>query len=476
MRELVDAAQLLPIAGQEVSGSGSVELLAPWDGALVGRVCTVGARETERAIDAAAGAMRRGMAAHERALVLERAATITRDRREELAQLLATEVAKPLKSALIEVDRAVQTFTFCASAARTLAGAGVPLDAHPAGVGHLGFTIRVPLGVVAAITPFNFPLNLAVHKVGPAIAAGCGTVLKPSINAPLLALQVASILYEAGLPRDWLSVVVGPAEEISDVLISDERVRMITFTGSSQVGWQLVSRAPQKRVKLELGNTTPLIVCADADIEAAADAAAASAFGFAGQSCISVQRILVDRRVHDVFTQALVAAAGKRKLASPTSSDAALSALINPSARDRVEEWVNEAIGAGAERLTGGLGEFNHLLPTVLDSMPIGVSAWRNEIFGPVAGIRSFEDVDEAIRLANDSDYGLQAGIYTRDLNVALKAIEYLEFGGVTINESPSFRADQMPYGGTKLSGNTKEGPDHSVREMSEERMVVIRR
>jgi len=465
----------LSVAGEALTTEETRVVRSPWDGVSVAAVPVVGALETGAAIDAAARAMATPLPAHERAEILDRAATATRERREKLARLLAREIGKPLKQALMEVDRCVQTLTFSAIEARTLAGRGIAVDAHPAGVGRRGYTIRVPIGVIAAITPFNFPLNLAAHKVGPAIAAGCGTVLKPAGVAPLAAIELVDLLHEAGLPRELLSVVTGPAGEIGDVLVEDERVRMITFTGSAEVGWELAARAAKKHVSLELGNSTPLIVCADADLDAAAEAAAISGNGFAGQSCISVQRVLVDGRLHDDFTERLLAAIEGLKVGNPEEDDTDVGPLIDEEARRRVEEWLDEASESGAERLAGGTVDGGHLRPTVLDRVPTDARAWKREIFGPVLALRPFESLEEAIELANGTDYGLQAGIFTRDLATAITASERLKFGGVTVNEAPTFRVDQMPYGGTKESGNTREGPHFTVRDMTEERMVVIK-
>jgi acyl-CoA reductase-like NAD-dependent aldehyde dehydrogenase len=465
----------LTVGGEMLTGGETRVVRAPWDGAEIAAVPLVRATETKTAVAAAAQAMRMPLPAHERAEILDRAAATIRERREELAGLLSREIGKPLKQALVEVDRCVQTLTFSAIEARTLAGRGIPVDAHPAGTGRRGYTIRVPIGVVAAITPFNFPLNLAAHKVGPAVAAGCGTVLKPAAAAPLAAIELVRILHKAGLPQELLSVVTGPASEIGDVLVADERVRMITFTGSAEVGWDLAGRAAKKHVSLELGNSTPLIVCADADLEAAADAAAISGNGFAGQSCISVQRVLVEASVHDDFAERLVAAVERLNVGDPAREDTDVGPLIDEDARTRVGEWVDEATDKGAERLAGGTFDGGHLRPIVLDRVPTDVRAWEREIFGPVLGLRTFESLDEAIGLANNTDYGLQAGIFTRDLATAITASELLEFGGVTINEAPTFRVDQMPYGGTKGSGNTREGPHYTVRNMTEERMVVIK-
>jgi len=451
-----------------------LDVLSPWDGGVVGSVPTVAAVETRAAISAAHEAMSKGLPAHRRAEILESAAAALKIRRAEFAEILALEIAKPVSQGLVEVDRCVQTLIFSAIEARTLTGTGVAFDAHPAGVGHRGFTIRVPIGVVGAITPFNFPLNLAAHKIGPAIAVGCGVVLKPSREAPLAAAELANLLYDAGLPKTWLSVVVGPAADITDELIEDSRVGMLTFTGSSEVGWDLVSRAPRKQVSLELGNSTPLIVCADGDLDAAAAAVAASGFGFAGQSCISVQRLIVEASARDEFLGKLVEAISTKRVGDPRDPETHVGPMINKAARDRVVEWVEEAKEQGATELLGSELASEPLSPIVLDGVEAGSRVWRGEVFGPVVAVREFSTMDEAIELANDTEYGLQAGVYTRDLAKALDASERLDFGGVTVNETPTFRVDQMPYGGTKESGNTREGPHYTAREMTEERVVVI--
>jgi acyl-CoA reductase-like NAD-dependent aldehyde dehydrogenase len=463
------------VGGVEVTEGEMDVVRSPWDGHTVGTVPMVGPEAATTAIDAAAEAMKNPLPAFERALILDRAAADIRDRREEFARLLASEAGKPVKQALIEVERCIQTLTFSAAEARTLAGRGVAMDAHPSGTGHRGFTIRVPIGVVAAITPFNFPLNLAAHKLGPAVAVGCGVVLKPATAVPLSAIELVRALHRAGLPPAMLSVIVGPSKDIGEVFADDPRVGMITFTGSSEVGWGLVSRAPRKRVALELGNSTPVIVCADADLDLAANLAGTSGYSFAGQSCISVQRIIVDRRVHDAFVERLVEAAERQKVGDPLNPGTDVGPLISGGDRDRVSEWIDEAERAGAEKLAGGTIDGGHLRPVVLDRVEPELRVWQREVFGPVIGVRAFDDLDEAIDLANGPDYGLQAGIFTRDLNTAFAAMERLEFGGVTINEAPTFRVDQMPYGGTKGSGNTREGPHFTVREMTEERTIVIR-
>jgi acyl-CoA reductase-like NAD-dependent aldehyde dehydrogenase len=350
----------------------------------------------------------------------------------------------------------------------------VPMDASQAGEGKLAFTLRSPIGVVAAISPFNFPLNLVAHKIAPALAAGCAVVLKPASQTPLSALLLAELEHEAGLPAGWLNVLVGPSSEIGDVLVEDERVKLITFTGSSAVGWKLRERAPRKRVSLELGNSTPVIVEADADVDDAAARCAANAFSFAGQSCISVQRIYVHEGVYDDFKAAFLPRVEALRLGDPSDEDTDVGPLITADDRDRVLEWIEEARSAGAEVLTGGTLEGELLRPTVVERPPAEAKLACEEAFGPVCTLQPYATLDEAIALANGTRYGLQAGIFTRDVKSALRAGRELEFGGVTVNEAPTFRADQMPYGGVKDSGNTKEGPAWAVREMTEERLVVL--
>ncbi len=463
------------VAGEELRGDDSVAVRSPWDGREVGSVPWLGADAARAAVEGAHRAMREGLPAAERAAILDRVAADVAARREAFASMISAENGKPLKQALAEADRCVQTLIFSAAEARTLAGRGIPLDAHPAGAGHLGLTVRVPVGVVAAITPFNFPLTLAAHKIGPAVAAGCGVVLKPADKAPLAAIELVRAFHAAGLPPAWMSVLVGEPAEIADVLIEDDRVRLLTFTGSAAIGWDLARRAPRKRVTLELGNSTPVIVCADADLEAAASGAATSGYAFAGQSCISVQRAIVHADVHEDFVAALTRAAEAQRAGDPADPDTDVGPSITHAARDKVHGWVEEAVASGATPLAGGTFGDNYLKPTVLDGVSPDLRVWQKELFGPVISVTTFTGLDDAIDLANGTDYGLQAGIYTANLGSALEAIQRLEFGGVTVNQAPQFRVDQMPYGGTKASGNTKEGPHDAVREMTEERMVVVK-
>jgi acyl-CoA reductase-like NAD-dependent aldehyde dehydrogenase len=468
------AEKRLLIGGEWVETGEWQEVRSPYSGDVVGRVSKAGAQETRRAIDAAEAAMREPLPAHKRAEILVRVAGLLGRRREEVARVISDEAGKPLKAAKVEASRAMSTYTFAAVEARKLAGDVVPMDASQAGEGKLAFTLRTPIGVVGAISPFNFPLNLVAHKIAPALAAGCAVVLKPASQTPLSALLLAELESEAGLPPGWLNVVVGPAAEIGDALIDDDRVRLITFTGSGDVGWKLRERAPRKRVNLELGNATPLIVEADADIEAAATATAQHGFSFAGQSCISIQRVYVQRAVYDDFVSRVVPKVDALVVGDPAEEDTDVGPVIDEAARDRILGWIEDARTAGAEVLAGGELDGELIRPTVIANARPELEVSCEEVFGPVVTVNPYDTLDEALDLANGTKYGLQAGIFTSQLQTAFRAAKELEFGGVTVNEAPTFRADQMPYGGVKASGNTREGPAYSVREFTEERVVVL--
>jgi acyl-CoA reductase-like NAD-dependent aldehyde dehydrogenase len=461
----------LLIGGEWVETGDWLDVRSPYSGETVGRIAKAGAGETRRAIDAAEQAMREPLPAHKRAEILVRVAAGLGRRHEEAARLISEEAGKPLKAARVEAARAMSTYTFSAVEARKLAGEMVPMDAAQAGEGKLAFTLRRPIGVVGAISPFNFPLNLVAHKIAPALAAGCAVVLKPASQTPLSALLLAELEEEAGLPPGWLNVLVGPASEIGDVLVEDERVKLITFTGSSGVGWKLKERAPKKRVNLELGNATPVIVAADADVSAAATKVSQNAFSFAGQSCISIQRVYVEREVYDGFVGELVPRVEALRVGDPSDEETDVGPVIDRDARDRILEWIKASSGTV---LTGGELDGELIRPTVIANPGPEDHVSCDEVFGPVCTVTAVDSIDQAIRLANGTRYGLQAGIFTASVKTALRAAEELEFGGVTVNEAPTFRADQMPYGGIKDSGNTREGPHYAVRELTEERLVVI--
>jgi acyl-CoA reductase-like NAD-dependent aldehyde dehydrogenase len=470
-----ETLQKLYIGGEWCEAGETIDVTSPYDGSAVARVAFGGAEEARRAIDAAERAMAQPVPAHERARVLDAAAALLRERRDEFARTIALEAGKPIATATVEADRAVQTLTFSAVEARRLGGELVGMDAHPAGEGKLGMVLRVPIGVVGAISPFNFPLNLVAHKVGPAFAAGCACVLKPATATPLAALKLAEVLADAGQPAGWLNVVVGSSSAIGDVLVEDERVRMITFTGSSAVGWKLRERAARKKVSLELGNSTPMIVLADADLERAAAAVATNGYSFAGQSCISVQRVYVAREAYDRFLEELVPRVEALRVGDPLDPDTQVGPVTDEENRDRIASWIREAIAGGATLRAGGeVDDAGLLRPTLLADVAPDMRVSCQEVFGPVVTVAPVDGLDDAIELANGTAYGLQAGIFTASIKDAMQAALRLDFGGVTLNEAPTFRADQMPYGGVKESGNTREGPRYAVEEMTEPRVVVV--
>jgi acyl-CoA reductase-like NAD-dependent aldehyde dehydrogenase len=464
----------LLIDGEWIETGEWLEVTSPYDDTVIGRVPKAGAAEAGRAIDAAAAAMRNPLPAHERAAILDRVAAQLVERAEEAARTISAEAGKPMKAARVEAGRAASTFTMAAVEARKLAGDVVPMDASAAGVGKLALTLRQPIGVVAAISPFNFPLNLVAHKIAPALAAGCAVVAKPASQTPLSALFLAELETEAGLPGGWLNVVCGGSGDIGDVLVADERVKLISFTGSVPVGWGIRERASRKRVNLELGNATPVIVAADADLDDASTRLAANAFSFAGQSCISVQRIYIERGAYDGFLELFLPKVEALKVGDPADDETDVGPLISQEDRDRILDWVEEAKSQGAKVLTGGGLDEGLLQPTVIADAPPEAKVSCEEVFGPLCTVAPYDTIEHAIALANGTRFGLQAGVFTRDVKVALHAAQGLEFGGVTVNEAPTFRADQMPYGGVKDSGNTREGPAYAIREMTEERLVVL--
>ena len=476
--QAIEAVDHKLLAAGEWSESGDWgEVKSPYDGSVVGRVALGDEATVERAVAAAHEAFESAdFPQHERAATLDRAAELVGERVEELALTIAAEAGKPIKTATVEAQRCVDTLTFSATEARKLTGGTVPMEASAAGVGKLGVMLRVPYGVVGAISPFNFPLNLVAHKLGPAIAAGNAVVLKPAGQTPISSLKLARILIEAGLPDGWLGVIPGPGSDVGNAIVEHELTKALSFTGSSKVGWGIRSQVPHKKVNLELGSNAPLIVHSDGDWEAAADKTQIHAFSHAGQSCISIQRILLHEDIADGFIERLVQRMGALRVGDPLDPETDVGPLISPDDRDRVKDWVDEAVAGGAELLTGGelVDEGRCLGPTLIGAPPRDSKVWREEIFGPVATVDRYSDFEQALTMANDSKFGLQAGVFTRDMGRGLLAANTLEFGGVLINEVPTFRADQQPYGGVKDSGNTREGPSFAVLELTEERFVTL--
>ncbi|CAN5744123.1 aldehyde dehydrogenase family protein [soil metagenome] len=469
------AVHPLPIGSDRVTTDEAITVRSPYDGAELGAVPSCGPREVERAVAAATAVRLEPFPAHQRAEVLDRAARLVAERAEDFARTLAQEAAKPIRTARTEVERAVATFTFSAVEARKLTGEMVPMEASSTGEGKLGFTLRVPIGVVGAITPFNFPLNLVAHKIAPAIAAGCPVVLKPASQTPFSAIALAELLLDdCGLPPGWLNVVTGSGGTVGKAIVTHDDIAYLSFTGSPDVGWSLQEQAPRKKVNLELGNNAPVIIEPSGDWEGAAAKIKVAGFSHAGQSCISTQRILVHRSIADDFTAALSAAVGELVVGDPLDEDTDVSSLITTDDRDRVKSWIDEAVAAGAKVVTGGEVVDSALAPTVLSKVTPDMKVSAEEVFGPVVAIQAYDDLDEALALANGTRYGLQASIYTADLGAALRAAHTLDFGAVLVNEVPTFRTDQMPYGGVRDSGNTREGPAYAVREMSQHRLVVL--
>jgi acyl-CoA reductase-like NAD-dependent aldehyde dehydrogenase len=467
----------VPVAGAPVTGVESSTVSSPFDGSSLGMVPLLGQAEVDRAVAAATSALHdQPLAPWQRAEILEKASALLRERQDEFAQIIAHEAAKPIRTARVEADRAAGTFAFAAVEARKLAGEVIPIAAAPGGDTKVAYTMRVPIGVVGAISPFNFPLNLVAHKVAPAIAAGCPVVLKPAGQTPFSAIALAWLLIEeCGLPASYLSVVTGPGSVVGNALVDHPDIALITFTGSPEVGWGIKSRAPRKHVGLELGNNAPVIIAEDGDWKKAADKIKIAGFSHAGQSCISTQRILVHRSVAEEFTEYLGSMVDTLVVGDPLSEETDVSALISQNERDRVKGWVDEAVAQGGRIVSGGQIDANGVLvPTVIANAKPDMQVCINEVFGPVVAIQAVDSVDEGLKIANDTAYGLQAAIFTNDISTAFDAVRTLDFGGVLVNEVPTWRADQMPYGGIRDSGNTREGPAYSVQEMTETRLVVI--
>ncbi|MCH2517289.1 MAG: aldehyde dehydrogenase family protein [Dehalococcoidia bacterium] len=464
------------INGQWIDKAETIPVFNPFDQSLLDTVPRGTSADVELAITSAVrGAVAMGkLTSFERYSILRRTADIMAERAEDLGQTITKEEGKVIAEGRGEVQRAIQTITGSAEEAKRIHGETVPLDAAPGNVNQFGFTIRVPVGVVAAIAPFNFPLNLVCHKVGPALAAGNAVVLKPAGDTPLSALKLTEILLEAGLPEEAIQCVTGPGGEIGDTLTGDPRVRKITFTGSMEVGDRICRNAGIKRVTMELGSNSPLIIMSDADIEKVAAATVASGFANAGQVCISTQRVLADRRIYADFLDALAPATEAFNTGNPLDDSVRMGPMIRASDADRVGQWISEAVDQGARILVGGDHEGTMHAPTVVVDTKPDMKVSREELFGPAVAVSSFDNIDEALAMANDSRFGLSAGIFTQNIDWAMRFAREVQSGNLHINSSPQWRADLMPYGGLKDSGMGKEGPGYAIQEMTELKMVVF--
>ncbi|MBV6452062.1 MAG: Succinate-semialdehyde dehydrogenase [NADP(+)] GabD [Anaerolineales bacterium] len=467
----------LLIDGQWTGNGNLLEVKNKYDGKTIGVLPISTAEDVNKAIDAAERAenVMADMPAHKRAEILLKTAALIRERADDLAKTIAAEAGKAMKFARAEVDRAVLTFTIAAEEAKRLHGETIPLDAIPAGEGYFGFWTRRPVGVIAAISPFNFPLNLVAHKVAPALASGNTLVLKPAEKTPLAAVKLCEILMDAGLPAGALNLVNGAGAVVGEMLVTDPRVDKITFTGSPVVGQRILSIAGIKKVTLELGNTSPVVVAPDADLDYVAKRCAVGAYYNSGQVCISVQRIYSEKKVYEPFTEKFVKASEAMVVGDPLDERVDVGPMIDIKEADRIESWVNEAQGDGAKVLTGGKRDGAVYYPTVLTNVEPDMKVVAEETFGPVASIISSDDFESALQQANDTKFGLQVGVFTNDVNRVFKAIKRLNFGGVIINDTPVFRADHMPYGGNRQSGLGREGLRFAMEDMTNIQMVAIR-
>jgi acyl-CoA reductase-like NAD-dependent aldehyde dehydrogenase len=467
----------LLIDGQWVGSGNPLEVKNKYNGSTVGVLPTAGREDLNKALDAAERTedVMADMPAYKRADILLKTATLLRERADDLAKTIAAEAGKALKFARAEVDRAASTFTIASEEAKRLHGETIPLDAVPAGEGYFGFWTRRPVGVIAAISPFNFPLNLVAHKVAPALASGNTLVLKPATTTPLAAVKLCQILMDAGLPAGAINLVVGSGGTVGEWLITDSRVDKITFTGSPEIGKHILAVAGIKKVTLELGNTSPVVVAPDADLDFVAKRCAVGAFYNSGQVCISVQRIYSQKQVYEPFSEKFVKATEAMVVGDPLDERVDVGPMIDSKEVDRIEGWVNEAQGAGAKILTGGKREGTVYYPTVLTGVQDDMKVVTEEVFAPVASVISSDDFESALQQANDTKFGLQVGVFTNDVNRVLKAVKRLNFGGVIVNDTPNFRADHMPYGGNRQSGLGREGVKFAMEDMTNIQLVAIR-
>jgi acyl-CoA reductase-like NAD-dependent aldehyde dehydrogenase len=463
------------VAGTRITKERSIEVRNPYSHEVIGLVPGCDAATVAVACEAAAAALARDdFPQYRRAEVLEKAARLVSERIDEFGRTIALEAGKPIRTARAEATRCVDTLTFAATEARKLTGEMIPMDASQSGYGRLAFALRVPIGVVAAITPFNFPLNLVAHKLAPAIAAGCPVVLKPASSTPFSSIMLVELLIESGMPHDWVSVVTGSGMEVGEALVTNPIPALVTFTGSPAVGWHIPGQAPRKKISLELGSNSPLIVEPDADLDLVASKVRVAGFSHAGQSCISTQRILVHESIHERFVDVLAEAIGTLVVGDPLDEATDVGPLISPEDTQRVHDWIDAAVADGATVAAGGVLEDGLLMPTLVDNVSPDVDLCAKEVFGPVVVVLAYSTFDEALEMADTGEYGLHAGIFTTDLRKALTAVRKLHFGGILINEVPTYRADQQPYGGVKASGNTREGPAYAVHEMTQLRFVHL--
>lgn len=463
------------ISGEWIEGKEHADLFAPYSGEKIAEIAQATEEQVDAAVDAAYASreVMANLTAFERAEILENLVELLTKNRKKAAEIISLESAKPLKFSLGEIDRTIETYKFAAEEAKRLQGEMIPMDAAKTGANRLGYTLREPIGVVAAITPFNFPQNLVAHKVGPAIAAGNTIVLKPASQTPLSSIFIAELLEEAGLPQGALNLITGSGRLVGDQLVLSDKVSMVTFTGSPEVGIGIRNKAGLKKVALELGSNAGLIIDEGVDLDKIVPKCVVGAFSNQGQVCISVQRIYVQENMIEDFKKKFKEETEKLILGDPLNEATDVSTLIAAKEVDRAKLWIDEAIEGGAEIITGGDIEGNILRPTSMGNVSPDLKISCQEVFAPIVSINAIKDVDEGISHINDSRYGLQAGIFTNDITTAMNASKKLQVGGVMINDIPTYRVDQMPYGGVKESGNAREGLKYTIEEMTEMKLVV---
>ncbi len=464
------------IGGHWLPGEEFFEVNNKYTAEVLGRVPTCDKEIFEMAIRAAQDGfdVLSNTPSHQKAKLLSQTSRLIESQKEALAELIGQEAGKPLQQALTEVERAVQTFQFASEEAKQLHGETVPLDAAAGSEKKLGFYLRFPVGIVGAITPFNFPLNLVAHKVAPAIAAGCSVILKPSSLTPLVSIKLGEILQEAGLMAGGLNIVFGSGDTVGNWIVTDPRIALISFTGSPPVGKKIKEFSGLKKVVLELGSNSAVIVDDSADLDLAIPLCVRGGFNFAGQSCISVQRIYVHKMVFEKFTELIVKEVRKLNVGNPLNKDTDLGPMITETEAKRIETWVSEAVKQGAKILTGGKRQSQFYQPTVLTNVRPEMKVMAHEVFAPLVSLIPFADFEEALNLVNNSVYGLQAGVFTKDIEKAFTAIKKLKVGGVMINDVCTYRADHMPYGGVKESGLGREGVKYAMEEMTDIKMVCF--
>jgi len=463
------------VHGQWKRGDQTARVVNPFTGQTIADVVQASDTEVEEAVTSTASAapVMAGLPAHARYNILQQIAALIYRRRDEFAATITAEAGKPITDAKREVGRAVQTFTVAAEEARRIPGEVVPLDWMPGSDSHLGILRRFPIGPILGITPFNFPLNLVVHKVAPALAAGNPILIKPAPQTPLTALLLGEVAMEAGLPPGGLNVV--PCDNaLAERLVTDPRFKLLSFTGSAAVGWMLKGKCGKKKVTLELGGNAGVVIEPDADLDLAAQRCAAGGFGYAGQTCISVQRVFVHHSVVDLFTTKLLMHVARLKAGDPTDDTTTIGPVIDQAAAHRIESWIGEAVAEGARVLLGGKRMGSVVEATVLSNVKPEMKVSCQEVFGPVVTVTPYGQFREAIAWLNQSDYGLQAGVFTQDINKIFHAFRHLEVGAVLANEIPTFRADHMPYGGVKDSGLGREGVRAAIEDMTEPKMLIV--